>query len=109
EHKRMAASYLQRYCVKNDSIGFFGPVGWATFDDQVTTPRLVPGRQLLDRRTVYFEHWAIDALAGRLSEDRALRIGIAPRRMPTIWLEGDRLHHPIDRVTPLPEPTLRLL
>ncbi|MDQ2814645.1 MAG: lantibiotic dehydratase family protein, partial [Actinomycetota bacterium] len=23
------ANYLQRYCLKNDTIGFFGPVGWA--------------------------------------------------------------------------------
>jgi hypothetical protein len=23
------ANYLQRYCLKNDTIGFYGPVGWA--------------------------------------------------------------------------------
>ncbi|HEY0194604.1 MAG TPA: lantibiotic dehydratase [Kofleriaceae bacterium] len=109
EYKQMVASYLQRYCTKNDSIGFFGPIGWATFDDALSAPRLVPGPALLDRRTVYFEHWAIDALAGRLSEDRALRIGLAPRRMPTIRLDGDRLHHSIDRVTTLPASTIRLI
>src|SRR5262249_39032808 len=26
----VVASYLQRYCLKNDTIGFFGPVGWAS-------------------------------------------------------------------------------
>jgi hypothetical protein len=109
EYKRMVASYLQRYCAKNDSIGFFGPIGWATLDDRITAPRLVPGRTLLDRRTVYFEHWAIDALAGQLSEDRALRVGLAPRRMPTIRLDGDQLHHSIDRVASLQAPTVRLL
>lgn len=108
-YERTVATYLQRYCAKNDSIGFFGPIGWAWFDDRITAPRIAPGRALLDRRTVYFEHWAIDALAGRLSEDRALRVRLAPRRMPTIRLEGDRLHHSIDRVTQLPAPTLRLL
>ncbi len=24
------ASYWQRYCAKNDTIGFFGPVGWGS-------------------------------------------------------------------------------
>src|SRR5262249_4135026 len=27
-YEALIASYLQRYCAKNDSIGFFGPVGW---------------------------------------------------------------------------------
>src|SRR5262245_55024735 len=36
-YEQLVASYLQRYCVKNDTIGFFGPVGWATFDDQLAS------------------------------------------------------------------------
>src|SRR5262245_36769607 len=26
------ANYLQRLCMKNDTIGFFGPMGWAELD-----------------------------------------------------------------------------
>ncbi|MEJ7598950.1 MAG: lantibiotic dehydratase [Kofleriaceae bacterium] len=108
--ERMVASYLQRYCAKNDTIGFFGPVGWATLrEDQATTLQLVPGRTLVDRRTVYFEHWAIDTLAARLSDDRALRTTLPPRRMPTVWLDGDRLHHPVDRVSVLAAATAALI
>ena len=33
QHEALVASYLQRYCAKNDTIGFFGPVGWSQFDD----------------------------------------------------------------------------
>src|SRR6202035_1219433 len=33
QHEALVASYLQRYCAKNDTIGFFGPVGWAQIDD----------------------------------------------------------------------------
>ena len=33
QHEALVASYLQRYCAKNDSIGFFGPVGWSQIDD----------------------------------------------------------------------------
>src|SRR5689334_12423950 len=27
-HEELVANYVQRYCVKNDTIGFFGPVAW---------------------------------------------------------------------------------
>ncbi len=30
QRELVIANYLQRYCLKNDTIGFFGPVGWAT-------------------------------------------------------------------------------
>ena len=33
QHEALVASYLQRYCAKNDTIGFFGPVGWSQIDD----------------------------------------------------------------------------
>ena len=47
DKQHLLASYLQRYCVKNDSIGFFGPVGWAMLDDSVATTVLSPGRSLI--------------------------------------------------------------
>src|ERR1700728_34263 len=34
QHEELVASYLHRYCVKNDTIGFFGPVGWARLDER---------------------------------------------------------------------------
>ena len=33
-HEQMLASYLQRYCTKNDTIGFFGPVGWGRLGER---------------------------------------------------------------------------
>ncbi len=109
EYERLVASYLQRYCSKNDTIGFFGPVGWATFDDRVAATTSTPGPSLLAKRTVYFEHWAIDALASQLSENRELRVEIAPYRMPTVWLDGNILHHPIDKVSTLEPSVARLV
>ncbi|MER6693818.1 lantibiotic dehydratase, partial [Streptomyces minutiscleroticus] len=32
QREELVAHYWQRFCVKNDTIGFFGPVGWGTFD-----------------------------------------------------------------------------
>ena len=100
------ASYLQRYCAKNDTIGFFGPVGWGTFADQT---RLVPGPTLLAERTVFFEYWGIDALAATLADDPALKPLLAPRRMPTVWVDGTTLHHPVARTSELPDAYARLL
>jgi Lantibiotic dehydratase, N terminus len=95
-HEQLVASYLQRYCVKNDTIGFFGPVGWARFvDGPVLAQR--PGPALVASRTIYYEHWAIHALAGKLAEDPALRPFLAPRRLPQYRVEGTTLHYPIER------------
>jgi hypothetical protein len=102
------ASYLSRYCLKNDTIGFFGPVGWGRFS---TEPRfdLRPGPALLEKRTVYWEHWAMQTLAEKLAENDELRTHLAPRRMPSIRVEGTTLFHPIERRSELPEEFARVL
>ncbi|HEV2253289.1 MAG TPA: lantibiotic dehydratase [Streptosporangiaceae bacterium] len=55
QRELVIASYLQRYCLKNDTIGFFGPVGWAWVDPGTAGLVVVPGEQLIARRTTYFE------------------------------------------------------
>ncbi len=32
QREELVAHYWQRFCVKNDTIGFFGPVGWGRWD-----------------------------------------------------------------------------
>ena len=80
----VVASYLQRYCVKNDSIGFFGPIGYGTFAADDREALAEPGAQLLARRTVYFEHWGLEQLAEQLGGDRELLAHAAPRRNPAL-------------------------
>ncbi|HEY1627111.1 MAG TPA: lantibiotic dehydratase, partial [Streptosporangiaceae bacterium] len=46
----VVASYLQRYCLKNDTIGFFGPVGWAVVAPGAAGLVVVPGEQVIARR-----------------------------------------------------------
>jgi hypothetical protein len=94
QHEMLAASYMQRYCVKNDTIGFFGPVGWASFAEQGPTIRMKPGERLLASRTVYFEAWCIQALAATLMQNPALLPWLAPRLQPYLALEGTTLHIP---------------
>lgn len=109
QHQLLVASYLQRYSVKNDTIGFFGPIGWMRLGDDGPAVTMTPGRQLLDKRTVYFEHWAIDALAGALAEP--LYEQLSPRLMPSVRLDRERgvLFHPVDRRLELPPAWARLL
>jgi len=94
ERQRMVAKYVQRYSVKNDSIGFFGPTGWGSLDAAAPGFVATPGPTLLERRVVSFENWAIEALAAQLSRDPAMRPIFKPRRRASTWLEDDMLHMP---------------
>lgn len=59
--EQLVVRYLQRYCAKNDTIGFFGPLGWATWAEGAG--RFVPATALVDARRVCLEPWAALALA----------------------------------------------
>ena len=83
--EEMVALYLQRYCAKNETIGFFGPGGWGTFTPQGAPITVLPAPHLLAKRQVYFEEWGIGILARKLSQARALRPWIAPQRHPFVY------------------------
>jgi hypothetical protein len=70
------ASYWQRYCAKNDTIGFFGPLAWGRVTDDGPPLHAHCGR-LIAQRDVHFEAWAVQALAERL--DPELRVAAGPR------------------------------
>ena len=94
QHEELIAIYLQRYCTKNDTIGFFGPVGWARFIPEGEAIDVRPGPQLLAARNVYFETWCIDELAETIGRDPALRPWLPPRRMPFVGLVDGTLTLP---------------
>ena len=101
QHEELVASYLQRYCVKNDTIGFFGPVGWAQFVNTGEALVATAGTDLLAARRVYFETWGMDALAEALAADEQMRPWIMPRRMPYVRLEDRTLSMPAKKPTSL--------
>ena len=94
QHEALLASYLQRYCAKNDTIGFFGPVSWARFDDAAgIRVEHAEADQPVRQRVTYLEGWAVRAvLAGQVE---ALRPWLVPRRMPYLGLDGDLLVLPL--------------
>ena len=94
QREELVANYVQRYCLKNDTIGYFGPVGWARFIDQPGYVEAKPGPSLLATRQVYLESWCVEALASTLAKNPALRRWLIPRLMPFVRIEGCTLHLP---------------
>lgn len=104
QQQRLVAKYLQRYCAKNDTIGFFGPVGWTTVGGEA---HFAPGPELLSARATFFEPWCVLALA-RAGDDEERRLG-APVTIPGhLRLSGSELITP-DAVLQLAEEEVRLL
>jgi amino acid adenylation domain-containing protein len=100
QHEALVASYLQRYCAKNDTIGFFGPVSWSQIDDdpgiRITHPA---NGQSLASRITYLEGWAVRAVMAEHSS--ALRPWLVPRRMPFTGIDGMLLRLPLAPPVPL--------
>ncbi len=94
QHEELIASYLQRYSLKNDTIGFFGPVGWAQFTTSGEAMIANAGAELLAERRVYFETWGMDALGASLAANDEMWPWILPRRMPYVRIEDGTLFMP---------------
>ncbi|WP_354644175.1 lantibiotic dehydratase [Kitasatospora camelliae] len=102
QREKTVVGYLQRYCTKNDTIGFFGPVGWADLSEDEAPLTVDPGRGLLAERTVYWESWGIDLLGEALTERHGLRAEVAPRRNPSVHVDGDTVRRPYRKALVLP-------
>jgi len=94
-HESTVVRYLQRYALKNDTIGFFGPVGWATLSPDVAALDVRPGECLVADRTVHFEMWAVDEYARALARRPELADWLTPRRALAVSVVGGRLSRPL--------------
>jgi Lantibiotic dehydratase, N terminus len=74
QREETVASYWQRYCAKNDTIGFFGPLAWGRASDNGPAVQATCG-QLVSESTVCFEAWAIQALAEALDPRLTVHAG----------------------------------
>ncbi len=110
QYEEVVATYLQRYCVKNDSIGFFGPVGWGKFVAEGDAVRSAPGPELITARRTYWEAWPIEKIARVIAQNPGVLPWIPPIPMPFVRVEGETLHHPVlgpQRLTPAQAAVLR--
>ncbi|MGC4896678.1 lantibiotic dehydratase [Micromonospora sp. DT31] len=101
--------YWQRYCGKAETIGFFGPVCWGTFDSSHPGVHTVAGADLVSRREVVFEAWALIAYVDRLADDLAVRRWWAPARQPHLSVVGRELRRPLHPPISLTPVEARLL
>ena len=89
QREESLARYWQRYCAKNETVGFFGPTCWGTLDPDAPELRADPGPGLVRRRQVFLEHWALTAVAEALAAaDPAVRGVFPPRLQPHLSLDG---------------------
>ncbi|MFB7507557.1 lantibiotic dehydratase, partial [Streptomyces broussonetiae] len=109
QREELVAHYWQRFCVKNDTIGFFGPVGWGHWDPVTPGATVDTGTGLIAESSVYWASWGIDALAKTLDADPALREWIAPRRVPFVALDGNRVRVPGRRAVTVSAETAAVL
>ena len=103
--EEVVASFWQRYCTKNDTIGFFGPLGWGRFSER--DPTTVRGGAPEHERVVHLENWAVEAVASAAGvaplvpmspfPERALRERLA-RERPDALQALDRLEAARDAV-----------
>ncbi|HZJ66000.1 MAG TPA: lantibiotic dehydratase [Kofleriaceae bacterium] len=98
---RTALKYIQRYSVKNDTIGFFGPVAWGRIGAAIDGIAFSHGPDLVEHRRVYFERWPIEILADQAARDPAVFSVLRPRRRPLSWVEDDALHVPSSSPRPV--------
>jgi hypothetical protein len=57
----VVGAYWQRYCSKNDTIGFFGPLAWGSFAEEGEAIAVRSGA-LERERVVHLETWAVEAV-----------------------------------------------
>ena len=78
--ERRLYAYLQRLCAKNETVSFFGPLNYGSFDGAGLEYER-SSEPIRDRR-VFFAYWAASALAAEVSADAAVRAHLTPRRSP---------------------------
>ena len=104
------ALVTQRYAVKNDTCGFFGPAGWAELDDGFSGYlRLETAPKLTSCCSVYFEGWTIDALAEVFDRDPDTKRWAVPRLWTSVWLEPEGACLPQVGLLQLPQIERRVL
>src|SRR5262245_25333968 len=90
-----ALSYLQRLCLKNDSIGFFGPVVWGVFSEDVEDIDLEIRAPIVARHEYYLETWALNNVSRLMAQDSACKAWMPLRRMPSIAVHDNEVRLPM--------------
>jgi Lantibiotic dehydratase, N terminus len=83
----VVAGYWQRYCSKNDTVGFFGPLAWGAIRDHGPAVA-VRSRGLVAERVVHFESWCLEALARAIGTPAVVPLNRRPEVELRMQLEA---------------------
>jgi hypothetical protein len=87
QREETVARYWQRYCAKNDTIGFFGPLAWGEVHEE--GPALAQrSRALVRERTVHMETWCLERFLQTVTDDPWLPLGPRPEEDARIRIES---------------------
>lgn len=108
---RLGWSYAQRFCTKNDTCSFFGPIAWGHFTDQQTALAgvSIPVGPWLAQRETFFESWVIQRLVNQVNVQCPDPTRLPLALSPGCHLRGDVLHYPLDKSRRLTGPVLEVL
>lgn len=105
--ERTIFAYLQRFCSKNDTTSFFGPVNYGRFDadEPRSVRRAFREGNSLGRRRVFIAHWFVKLLAQKLARQEAVLPHLKPRANPLVRPLGDHkfYFHGLNRSFRLPD------
>lgn len=111
--ERMIYAYLQRFCSKNDTTSFFGPVNYGRFetDEPNSVKRAFREGNFLGRRRVFIAHWFVKLLAQKLARLEAVLPHLKPFVNPLVRPLGDHMFyfHGLNRSFRLPDDQKRVL
>ncbi len=99
--EEVVARYWQRYCAKNETIGFFGPIDWVTLDPEAPPVTLRTGPGVVRDRFVFFEYRAVAAYAEVLATDPVVRPWLPVGLAPQLTIAGRQVRRPTQAPLPL--------
>jgi len=110
--ERRLLAYLQRFCAKNDTASFFGPLNCGRIVAQQEQPILVERHGMkYARREAYISFWVVNRLAGLISAEPGIQAYLNPRPHPQCLWEGESIyffsHERRVRLSPLQQEILR--
>jgi hypothetical protein len=84
--ERQIVSFLQRFCAKNDTTSFFGPINYGDFEVPAEAPS-GPGPEHIGIRRGTIAYWAANAIAEAMARDGSILPYLTPRRLPLARLD----------------------
>ncbi|WP_339830536.1 lantibiotic dehydratase [Paenibacillus sp. FSL R7-0272] len=85
-------SYLQRFCSKNDTASFFGPMNYAEWDMESHEPVHYEAHSgKFTERIVHYSFWMVRELAKGMTEEQEIQNFLIPRLHPMCTLQQNKL------------------